>query len=270
MVMDVSINVTEKGKNAPVYNIENDLSGKLSLQDLLLFTKRSLIIISDTVLQEEQARGFDKKPVVIVDNRIGKPVENVKPLGKIEYRSRVSLAETALDIMRTIEKRTPRSTGFYASQNLVFFNGKQIASSSEELATWFENPPRFKDRDRIRFLNAAPYAHALERYGVTAQRRRRSTRKSKDPKQRSGARVLKPNGVYALSYRSAKRKYKGNVFLKFELLPGQLVGITQSRGSHPVTGTPFRVSYSPSGKYNRGFYIYPTIVLGVTTGGILQ
>jgi hypothetical protein len=266
--MTLEIQIKEKGKNAPVYEIETDFGGTRTLEDLLLFTRNALIAVSDKVLEEEQAKGFDKNPVVIVDNRVGKPVDQVKPLGKIEYKAKISVGVAAIDLMKNIEKRTPKNTGLYASQNLVFFNSVQIASSSEELATWFANPPEFKDGDRLRFLNAAPYAHALERYGVTAQRRKRSTRKSKDEKQRSGSRVLKPNGVYQLSYRSAKRKYKGNIKIKFEILPGQYLGITQPLP--PSSRQQFRATYDPKGKFNKGFYMYPSILLDITTQGIVQ
>jgi hypothetical protein len=266
--MSVAINVTETGKNVPEYRLQSDLGGEITFAQLLQFTKSALLTISRDVLREEQAKGFPRDPLVIVDNRKGKPVEQVNPLGKIEFVAQQDLREIAIFIMQAIQKRSPIVTGLYASQNLVFFNSIQIASNVAELEAWFDKGQVFEERDRLRFLNAAPYAQKLERYGVSAGRQKIATRKSKDKKLRSGERVLKPNGTYALAARSARGKFRKNAFIKFELLPGSYLGITTPLP--PNLKQKFRAYFSPNSKYNQGTYIYPTILLGVEKAGILQ
>jgi hypothetical protein len=259
--------VVEKGKNAPEYDIKADLDGELTLADLLQFTKASLITIATDVLREEQGRGFDKEPTQIVDGVRGRPLELVNPLGKIQFVASQDLAEIALFTWDNISKRSPVDTGLYVSQNIVSYNGKVIASSREELELFFSLENEFGERDRIRFINAAPYAHKLERYARTkGSKSKIQTRKSKDPKQRSGPRVLKPNGAYTLAHRAVKRKFGRNVFTKFELLPGDYIGVTSPL---PPNGKQkFRTTYDPLGKYNKGYYIYPTILLGVESSGL--
>jgi hypothetical protein len=231
MNFKVEVKVVESGKNAPNYSLDKDLNGETTLQSLLQFTKSALISIADQVLFEEQAKGFDKDPIVLVDGKQGKPIFNVNPLGKIEFLSRVtreSLDKLIKDTYESILSRSPVDTGKYISSHYVFINGTQVASDLLSLNSWLATKPDIGPKDLIRFVNIQPYARKLERLGVTAQRQQSRTVKSRDKRQRSGARILAPNGAYFLAFRSVKRKYKNSAGIKFSFIPGSYMGLTAS------------------------------------------
>lgn len=269
MTAEASISYSVKENNKRVrYVVDDNLEDKITIEELLKFTKNALLTISEQVLKEEQDRGFDKDPITTVDGITGKSVQDVNPLGKIVFTARQEIKKIALDTYANILKRAPIDTGLYASLNYVFFNGTQIATNMRELEKWFETPPAFKDRDRLRFMNIAPYAQMLELEGVTRQRKKQRLGATRDKLQRSGAKVRKPNGTYALTMKAIRAKYKNNVFMRFELLPGDYVGVTSP--IPPNSKQKFRADYHPSSKYNKGYYLYPTIVLGVVETRLLQ
>jgi hypothetical protein len=265
----VDFSVTEKGRKAPQWKIENDLNGEMSLADLLEFTKQNLILIADTALSEEQAKGFDRTPIVKVDNRVGKPVAQVSPLGSIEFISRQNIDDIMLAIYDAIEHRSPVDTGLYKQSNYVFFNGKQIAKTRSELTAWLATKPQVEPKDLIRFVNIQPYARKLERYGVTAQRQQRRLRKSQDARARSGngGKVLAPNGTYYLASRSASRLYKNNLKISFKYIVGSDLGLMSvfKTGSNGVPGSKKKSSRKAK---NPRTYLYPSILLKITEGGL--
>ncbi len=254
----VDLQVTEAGRKRPEYTLDSDIAGTLTLQDLLQWTKASLIVIADEVLRDEQSQGFDKEPVVSVDGRVGKPVIAVNPLGQIEFTSRVDVMSIVFDAYEAVLYRSKVLTGLYKSSHFVFLNGLQIATSMQELKAWYSSEkPVFKQSDTIRIVNIQPYARRLERLGVTAQRQKASKR---DPGSRRGKPTGKlqavPNGAYALTARAIRSKYKRNSLIKFVFLPGSALGITASF----KTG---RKGKNSSGRP----YLYPSIVISVSEKG---
>jgi hypothetical protein len=252
----VEFSVTEKGRKAPQWTIDSDLDGQQSLEDLLRFTKTSLILIADTALKEEQAKGFDKKPVVAVDGRVGKPVENVNPLGSIVITARSEIGPIVREIYSGLLERSPVLTGAYKRSHMVFLNGTQVASDLGSLEAWLATKPIVEPKDRIRFVDIQPYARKLERYGITAQRRAR-----RDKKSRQGGTIRAPNGVYYLTYRSAFRKFKNNVQITFKFIPGSDIGLLATFKS----ASSLRKS---SKKAAPRTYLYPSILIRITEGGL--
>lgn len=258
---EVSLSVTESGRRAPQYTLDTDLEGELTLADLMEFTKSSLIIIADQTLKEEQANGFDKDPVVAVDGRVGKKVENVSPFGSIEFTSRSNLNEMLTETYDALIYRSPVLTGRYASSHIVTYNGTQVASSASTLAAWLAKDQDFKEGDTIRFVDTQPYARKLERYGITAQRSKGREQKSRDKTKKAGTKVKAPNGTYYLTYRSINRKYKRNVKVGFSFIPGSQIGLSQtfkSAGSNRKSNK-FRPART---------YLYPTITIQVYESGV--
>lgn len=269
----IEISVTEGGRKAPTYDLASDIKGDLTFADLLRFTKNALITISTDTLREEQGRGFDKKPIRLVDGKVGRSELDVNPLGSIEYRSRQDPRKIITTIYQAILARSPVRTGEYAKANVVAFNGVQVANSAESLQAWLDTAPAFTDRDRIRFINTSPYARKLERYGVSKGRQRSVSRPlGKNERDRVGRqRLLVPNGTYALAYRSIRSKFKANSFIAFDLIPGDKLGISQGFGSpaHSKLRRTFaknRVNGSSAGRP----YLYPTILLYVVQAGLNQ
>lgn len=237
-------------------SIKDDLDGHLTLAELLAYTKQVLIITGDTILKEEQARGFDKNPVVVVDNIVGKSVEDVKPFGKLDYVSRADMGDIIHETYQRLTDLSPVLTGKYKSSNFVFLNGEQVATDPSSLSSWIDSNPEFKQSDLIRFVNIAPYARKLERLGVTAQRTQSRSEKSSDKRRAArGVRVLVPNGDYFLTARQIRSKYKRNSIIRFEFISGGQLGIQGNFAAR--RGKPGRA------------YLYPSITISVQESGTL-
>lgn len=256
MNFGVDITVTENGRRAPQLDLKNgkDFDGKLSFAELLAYTKQVLIITADTVLKDEQSRGFDKNPVVTVDGITGRQASDVNPLGKIEITARADMGDIVLETYQGILDRSPVLTGQFKSSNYVFFNGQQVATDKASLTAWVESNPEFKDSDLIRFVNIQPYARKLERLGVTEQRQQSRSVQSRDKRRAAkGVRVLAPNGSYFLTSRQIRTKYKRNSIIRFEFISGTQLGIKGNFA--PKRGKPGRA------------YLYPSILISVQESG---
>ena len=265
MKFAVEVSVVENGRRAPQYTLDTDLNGEITLASLLEFTKASLIITADTALKEEQAKGFDKNPVVVVDGRVNKPVINVNPLGKLEFVSRANINEIILQAYQGVLSRSPVDTGKYVRSHFVFFNGTQVASDLVTLNAWLKSSPNISDKDVVRIVNVQPYARRLERLGITAQRRATRQVRSRDSRGRSGEFVAVPNGAYFLTVRSIRRKFKRNSSIQLKFLPGNTLGLTGvfKTVSSGARGGGRRNAARPSS------YLYPTILITPTEGGFL-
>lgn len=256
---DVSISVTESGRRRPQYSLDTDLNGEVTLLDFLEWTKSALIVTADEVLKDEQAKGFDKSPVTLVDNRANRSPKTVHPLGQIEFVSKKSMDEIVLETYNAILHRSKVLTGLYKSSHFVFLNGKQVATDLQSLASWLKTNPDFKESDFIRFVNIQPYARKLERFGVTAQKSSPSRTTSGWQKRfKSGGSLLVsvPSGAYALTARAIRAKYKRNSTIKFTFLSGSAMGLSASfkSGKKGSKGRP---------------YLYPSITISVKEAGIL-
>jgi len=239
------------------------------VKDLLEFVRQNLITISQTAFQDEVQRGFPKDALRLVDGKANKPIERVNYLGKVEYISKVDLREIALEVFDSIEKRSRVESGLYKKFNIVMFRGNQVASTRQELENFFDMQKDIIPGDKIMFINITPYAHMLERMGLSSGRKSEKWRKSTDDKQRSGPKVRKPNGTYALTYTLMRRKLRSRAYLKFELLPANYLQVTDKL---PISGPKqkYRATYDPKGKYNSGFYLHPVITLGAAGPGISE
>ncbi len=272
----VSLDVFENGRKAPQYTLDTDLQGEITLSELFEFTKFALISTARDVLTQEQEKGFDKDPVVIVDGSYNKAVIDVKPLGKIEFAARQEMKDIILDTYAAILERSPVDTGRYIKSHLVYLNGNLIATDWASLGSWLFTEPEFKERDYIRFVNVQPYARKLERLGVTSKGQRHRAQKSRDSRGRSGTHVLAPNGAYFLASRAIRRKYKRNSVIAFKFIsgsegylnvPGQFK--TKSGGARqPHKGLNFHGQRSQKTSSGRK-YLYPSITISVDVSGLV-
>ncbi len=252
----VDIQVSENGKKSPNWSLDADLDGVYTIEDLLAFTKKSVIAIFGEVLDEEQAAGFPKNPVIVVDGKHNKSPFDVNPLGRIEAISPVNLEEIILPMYQLLLELSPvGKTGQYKNSHLVFFNLERVASNQEELISWMKTNPNVKDGDKIRFVDIQPYAGRLERYGITrdasGNRNNKNTKvsNSKDRKTKQITQVRKPNGVYKQTEQIMKRKFGKNSLIQFEFVPG----------------SQFNLPRYPNSKHE---YVYPTILVYVFTSGL--
>lgn len=266
---DVTMTVTERGRKAPKYTLDADRGGAVSLEDFMRWHKEVLMSVASDVLREEQMRGFPKQPMTVVDGRKDKPLATVLPFGKIEFVAAVASAPVLVSIFEGLLQRSKVVSGYYINHHLVVFNGITIASNIQQLKAWAANPPAMKKGDTIVFVNTAPYARKLERYGVTAQRSQMRQVDSKDKNNSrrlsrpGGGKVLAPNGVYFLTFRSIRRKFKNNALIQFRLISGSDMGLNDRFSEAGKYGKPDKAT----GKSRN--YLYPSIRITIGEEGML-
>ena len=158
---EVKVSIKDGRKTRGDYRLDDDLSGEWTLADLLQSTKDALINISMDVLKEEQGRGFDKEPIMLVDGRQGKPLTAVNPLGQVEFSARQDFTDIIKETYIGLYKRSPVKTGRYVDSHYVFHNGVQVANDYSRLERWLSSNPEFKDGDTVRIVNVQPYARRL-------------------------------------------------------------------------------------------------------------
>ncbi|RTL04482.1 hypothetical protein EKK58_10495 [Candidatus Dependentiae bacterium] len=231
-------------------------------QELILFLKESLARIARQALKEEQAKGFDKNPNLLVDNRMGRSEDEVKPFGKIEYYSRAVAVDVLMPIYKAILERSPEVSGLYKRHNVVLLNKRLIASTEVELEQFLKKFTP-SPTDVVQFVNVLPYAGSLERYGVSKGRQSGRMLKTRDDRKRSGLMIRQPNGAYYLTARAMIRKFKGNANIKFEWINGSnLTGIPKPTST--LSGKPLRYTFAT----RKGYYTHPTVTVRFYSGGI--
>lgn len=259
MKFEVTVSAYEGGRKRAEYDLNKDLDGEFTLTQLLKWTKAALIVITDEVLKEEQAKGFDKDPIIIVDGRRGKPVKDVNPLGQIEVISRQSFGTILVEAYEGLLKRSPVLKGDYIKSHYVFLNGAQVATDMTSLQLWLKSNPTFKEGDILRIINIQPYGRRLELLGVTAGRQRpKLEEKGRRKGERTGVFYKTPNGAYQLTARSIKSKYKQNALIRFSFIPGSSFGLSGSfKGGR-------------AGKNSAGRpYLYPSLIFTIQERGIV-
>lgn len=255
---DVKLSVTEAGRKRPEYDLNSDIRGEETLKDLLQYTKTALIVTADAILREEQAMGFDKEPILLVDGKKNKAIQNVNPLGQIEFVSRQSIDTILIEAYEALLFRSKVKKGVYKSSHHVAWNTKEVATDLTSLIAWLNSNPEIKNGDQIRFVNTQPYARRLELLGVTAQRQQNSRRdigRKKGSKKPLGTFVRVPNGAYQLTFRAIKAKYKNNINIRFTFMPGSSLGLAGAfkYGRTKSIGRP---------------YLYPVIVFTIDGRGV--
>jgi hypothetical protein len=283
-MLAVDFYIEERGKKSPKWKVDSDFSGEVTLSELLEFTKRNLIIISDAALKEEQAKGFDKTPIVAVDGKVGKPIINVSPLGQISFTARVEAGGLLRELYSQVIRTSPVRTGFYRDNHILSYNGVEVARNEAQLAGWLKiNESKITDGDIIRIVNITPYATFLELEGISAgkgttSRKYRKLGQSRDrqerPLKRTGdAMVRMANGAYFLASRAIKRKFKFNSKIFFEFINGS--NLTPSGGfpTRDYQGKKLRARFTGtkrnhSGSVSKGPYVYPSIRIVIQGGGV--
>jgi hypothetical protein len=261
----ITVHITEGTGRRRQVNTDFDLDGEYTLEQLLIYVKGALISVAKDAFKDAVSQGFDKKATKIVDNKFGKSEEDVKPLGKIQYVARQDMKQIILDTYDAIRIRTRRVTGQYGRNNIVTFNGDQIANSPSGLKAWLDKKESFEARDLVRFINVAPYARKLELKGVSRDTKggRRAKPKTKTRGKSDKRLVGVPNGTYALAYKAISSKYKGNAFIAFRMISGAEITISGSDVDER-TGKKFRRTYIKDGRP----YWYPSILISVVEEGI--
>ena len=234
---------------------------KMELEELAAIMKNLLIKVAKSALKEEQDKGFDKNPLVIIDKKLNKKEEDVSPFGEIVYTNRLESLEFVKDIYKMLVSKSRVDTGLYRDNHLVLFKGQTVASNVSQLEEWIKSNPVFNVGDRIRFVNAMPYASKLEREGISATRTKARLTKGHDKRQRSGSQVRQPNGTYFLTYKTASKLLGGAAKIKFEWINGKNLGLTGAPTRNRM-GKPLRYTFAPTSK-RKGYYTHPCLVIDI-------
>jgi hypothetical protein len=255
----ITYTVTDNNKTSNI-TLSNDIQGAKTLSELLIFTKQALIAISRQALAEEQSRGFDDKPVTLVDRSKNKPIDSVKPLGQIEFLARAYIGDLLVEAFDTVLRLSKVVSGQYIDSHQVIHNNKVVASTRGELARYL-NTVENKEGDFWAIVNSTPYARRLETLGVSSKGIApiRKEKRYRNRKRGGGkVRITKPpNGAYALSYASLRVRIGKFVDVRFKFLPGSELGLSGNfkTGNFTQRGRP---------------YLYPTIVIADNRGGTIQ
>lgn len=234
-----------------------------SVEELLEYTQTLLIDVSKQFLRQEISNGtFPNEYITIVDNRVGKKEETVRPLGKIEYVTKVGDVALAIkDIFKFVAERSPIRSGYFSSMHVLLFNGKVVAKGYSNAAAWLDQDRNYKNSDKFRIINLSPYARKLERLGIRRGTRGKSKgqieRKYRKTRTRSGLATRAPNGTYWLAKNAARRLYpqlKQNI--RFSFIP-----VSPSLASNQNIKN-FKTDYRFKTGRGRGRpYLYPSITI---------
>lgn len=229
-----------------------------------------MIDIAKETLKEELADGFDPNYIRNVDGKDNAREETVKAFGKIEYHARVDVLEVISKIWDIIDKNSPRGgTGTYAKNHVLMFNNREIGRNKQQSLEYIKGYGiNFKSKDTLRFVNVMPYSYSLEKKGVTSGKPKATRyRLSKDQRGKKAGNMVKvPNGVYAVAARAAKRYFKKHFTVKDEYLPANYIGLSGTPNRNPPrqpngSNSPWRHTFDPKGRFNKGYYIYPSILI---------
>lgn len=166
------------------------------------------IAIAREALAEEQLRGFDRNPRVIVDRRFDAPVESVKFGGRIEYAARFPIDDVVAEIFAELVARSPVLTGDYRDSHVVMVNNQSIAYQQGQALN-------LQDGDRVQIVNTQPYARKIEG-GGRVRRNRRGTNTQRVERSGSALSAQAPNGVYRVVWSWAKQRFGSLAFVDFK------------------------------------------------------
>lgn len=252
------LSVSEKtGRQKEVTSNPQQLTAETALFFIEEIQRALIFLANDSFNEERQKGNFQGQTKVFVDGSINKPVSKVKAFGKIEFvdASSLDVKKVLVETFERILNLSPVDTGQYFSSHVVVYNSQVVASDMAGLKSFLERTT-LSPGDIIRFINSAPYARKLERYGVTKGNRRPRRVKSRDKQQRSGQTILTPNGTYFLAWKSTYRKYGKFRKVSFSFLPGSSLGLAANyRSKKNLRGR--RERESGQGRT----YLYPTITI---------
>jgi hypothetical protein len=162
------------------------------------------------VLLDEQAKGFDLKPVVIVDGRYGASPDDVKAFGKVEYAALVNVADAAVWAWEELFRRSPVDSGEFQDSIVMMVNGVTVNDLNE-----------LKPGERVQITDLQPYAGKIER----------------------GSSDMAPNGIFRAVASATRSRFRA-VFVDFDWVKLDLNVRAKTVSKHGAIGS--RAVYYPS------------------------
>lgn len=278
-LINFRLEVTENGKKVP--SKADDFSGEMTLRD---FAETMSFLIKDTAnlaLREEQANGSLKDPIFEVDGiRKSNIAGKVLPYSKIRIFERLAqnlqaTKQVLLDIYKRLLTQSPKGSNQYASGHVVVHKNMVVAKDYTSFELYLSKLLELKPKDRIYFVNVAPYAGKLEREGTTASnssnvklvKSRDKNRKRQMMNTDNTGIVRRPNGVYFTTHRAFARQGFLTANFDFGFGFSQLTYLGVDGSSYPFyqrsTGKVMRRDFSPENRKYKGPYVYPYIMFKV-------
>lgn len=153
---------------------------------------------------------FDNRPTVVVDGKAKRPVEEVKPYGKVVFVGQSEMADVIRWALTELQKRSPVRTGRYASSHTVLVDGKEIEGD-----IWGALA-NIGDTSRVQIVNTQPYARKLE--GQTANKKTGRGKRKPSSAQAKG-------GVYRPVLRALVARYSKSMFFDFKMVKIPTLGV---------------------------------------------
>lgn len=215
------------------------------------FFRNIIISVADEILTEELALGFPEDYITLVDRKLNKPIGQVNAGGQIEFSARQSIEEIAFAMWDEVIKLSKVVTGQYIDSHRMYFNGKEVARSREQIKLFVETA-KITAGSKLRMINTQPYARRLETLGVTAQSSTvRRGRASKRAARGNRVTIRKPNGAYFVGKQRLNKLFGSQAYnFKYKLVSGfQIPGLDSGRKN----------VFTNQRRGNDRPYVYPSI-----------
>jgi hypothetical protein len=258
-----------------------DTGGLKTVETVLINIQQYLISVAKEALAKELKDGFDPGYRTRVDNQLDKPVDNVLPLGKIQYLARQQgVVEIIKSVYAKIYALSRRVTGNYINMNWVFFNNVPIANSPMMLANALKSLEKSNVLNPgviFHFVNIAEYARKMETLGVTSlsggvnlSRHVTGGNISRGKNKGKPRRLKKPpNGTYWNTYKALQKEMAvlGSKAIRFEMQPGNYYGI----GTLSMRQGAKRNTFATDAEGKKGRpYLYPMINVVIQEKGFTE
>ena len=265
-MMTIKATISDKDR---VYNGTN--AAEL-LQEIFDDSKIDQIKLLQGQITTLSDRGqFPKKFQLVVDGKLSDNLKSVKNLGRIEAVGVLPTNVALTQLYDMIVAASPVDTGVYKRYNVVYRNGKIVASNASQLNAYLKSNELGLE-DKIVFANITPYARRLEYKGVFGKitgdgsqlnlkflRVKRKVRRIGRGLSQITASAA-PNGAYYHTSKKAVRLLR-QLDIKFRWASGKELNIIS-----PIEGPKqkYRTTFAKGNKHQIGKdYIYPTIVVNL-------
>lgn len=215
------------------------------------------------VLAEEQTKGFDTDPLVLVDRKPNRAFENVKPFGIIEIIERADMGEVAEWIFRELHRLSPVGDGddprqghpgFYRNSHFIFVNETSVNADNVDSLNYDPS------KDTLRFANVAIYSRRIEGIFTSSRINPKTRKRERKGKWHTfGWSPQAPKGVYRVVARKAKAMWGKNLDIRYT--------VRKIEGGARVRR--WWKSGKKLSKFEMTDQVYPTIEIRPRAGGII-
>lgn len=240
---------------------------KKTIEEIFDFIRAVHVEVDNSVVEEFQNKKLfpieSDRFQTIVDGKASRNKNLVKAFGKIVNTRKIEdFSKVILFAFNELQKTQVSSSGYYASNNYLVYNGQVVAKNIFSVNAWLKTA-QIKQGDRIRILNPTPYARKLEREGKKISKSKKDNNKKINSKRMkkskvTGGQVLAANGSFWITKNTIRRKFpvlRNSVYFSFIPLASS---IAKSLNSKEFSRYTF--------KQDNRDYLYPSITIIIGNG----